>query len=117
MLEVKVYYKLNFDEHMKTLCRKANNKLRASARATPYMSAEKNKIMMKSFFKAQFNCCPLMWMLRSSRINNIIRNFNEQCRCLGLLYNNKNSSYEELPAKHDSVSIHHRNMQNLATEL
>ena len=117
MLEVKVYYKLNFDEHMKTLCRKANNKLRASARATPYMSVEKNEIMMNSFFKAQFNCCPLMWMLRSSRINNIIRNFNEQCRCLGLLYNNKNSSYEELPAKHDSVSIHHRNMQNLATEL
>ena len=117
MLEVKVYYKLNFDEHRKTLCRKANNKLRASARATPYISVEKNKIMMNSFFKAQFNCCPLMWMLRSSRINNMIRNFNERFRCLRLLYNNKNSSYEELPTKHDSVSIHHRDMQTLATEL
>ena len=51
MLGVKIDYKLNFDEHMKTLCSKANNKLRALARATPYMSVEKKKILMNSFFQ------------------------------------------------------------------
>ena len=40
MLGVKIDYKLNFDEHVKTLCNKVNNKLRALARATPYMSVE-----------------------------------------------------------------------------
>ena len=114
MLGVKIDYKLNFDEHVKTLCSKANNKLRALARATPYMSVEKKKILMNSFFNAQFNYCPLIWMLHSRRNNNIIRNLHE--RCLRLIYNDKNSSYEELLTKDGSVSIHHRNIQALAIE-
>ena len=114
MLGVKIDYKLNFDEHVKTLCSKANNKLRALARATPYMSVEKKKILMNSFFNAQFNYCPLIWMLHSRRNNNIIRNLHE--RCLRLIYNDKNSSYEELITKDGSVSIHHRNIQALVTE-
>ena len=114
MLGVKIDYKLDFGEHVKTLCSKANNKLRALARATPYMSVEKKKILMNSFFNAQFNYCPLVWMLHSRRNNSIIRNLHE--RCLRLIYNDKNSSYEELLTKDGSVSIHHRNIQALATE-
>lgn len=55
MLRFKIDYKLNFDKHVKTSCSKVNNKLRALARATPYMSAVKNKILMNSFFIAKFN--------------------------------------------------------------
>ena len=65
MLEVKIDYKLNFDEHVKTLCSKANNKLRSLARATPYMSVENKKILMNSFFNAQFNYCPLYGCYRT----------------------------------------------------
>ena len=101
MLEVKTDYKLNFDEHVKTICSKANNKLRASARATPYMSVEKKKILI---FNAQFNYCLLVWMLHLHEW------------CLGLIHNDKNSSYEGLLTKDGSVSIHHRNLQTLATE-
>ena len=54
-LGVKIDNKLNFDGHVKGLCKKANNKLRALARATPYMSLEKEKLLMTSFFNAQFN--------------------------------------------------------------
>ena len=96
------------------LSSKANNKLRALARATLYMSVEKKKILINSFFNAQFNYCPLVWMLHSRRNNNIIRNLHE--RCLRLVYNDKNSSYEELLTKDGSVSIHHGNIQALATE-
>ena len=60
ILWVKIDYKLNFDKHVKTLRNKANNKLRALARATPYMSVEKRKILMNSFFNAQLNYCPLI---------------------------------------------------------
>ena len=86
MLGVKIYCRLNVNEHVKTLCCKANNKLRALATATPYMSVEKKKILLNSFFNAQFNYCH----------NNIIRNLHE--RCLRLIYNDKNLSYEELPS-------------------
>ena len=114
MSGVKIDYKLNFDEHVKTLCSKANKKLRALARTTPYMSVEKKKILMNSFFNAQFNYFLLVRMLHSRRNNNIIRNLHE--RCLRLIYNNKNSSYEELLTKDGSVSIHHGNIHALATE-
>ena len=43
ILGVKIDCKLNFDEPVKTLCSKANNKLGALVRATPQMSAEKKK--------------------------------------------------------------------------
>ena len=55
LLGIKIDNKLNFDTHVKGLYTKANNKLRALARATPYMSFEKKKLRMKSFFNAQFN--------------------------------------------------------------
>ena len=99
---------------MKPLCNKANNKLGALARTTPYMNAEKKKILMNSFFNAQFNCCPLIWMLHSRRNNIIIRNLHE--RCFRLIYNDKNLSYEELLTKDGSVSMHHRNIQALVTK-
>ena len=71
---------------------------------------------MKSFFKTQFNYCSLIWMLHSRRNNNIIRNLKE--RCLRLIYKHKNSLKltEELLTKDGSVSIHHGNIQALATE-
>ena len=51
ILRVKIDYKLNFDEHVKTLCSKVNHKLRALARATPYMRVEKNKQTDENIFQ------------------------------------------------------------------
>ena len=76
---VKTDNKLNFDTHVKGLCKKANNKLRALARATPYMPFEKKKLLMNSFFNAQFNYCPLIWMLHSRSNNNKIKHLHERC--------------------------------------
>ena len=59
MLEVKIDCKLNFDEHVKTLCSKANNKLRVLVTANPHANVEKKKILMKSFFNTQYNYCSL----------------------------------------------------------
>ena len=43
-----------------------------------------------------------------------MRNLHE--RCLRLIYNDKDSSYEELRTKDGSVSTHHRNIQALVIE-
>ena len=115
LLGLKIDYKLSFDNHVNSLCKKANNKLRALARATPYMNTEKKKPLMNSFFNAQFNYCPLLWMLHSRCNNNKIKHLHE--RCLRLTYCDKTSSYEELLEKDGSVSIHHRNIQSLAIEM
>ena len=79
LLLVKIDYKLTFDNHVVNLCKKANNKLKALARATPYMTIEKRKLVMNSFFNAQLNYCPLVWMLHSRCNNNKIKHLHERC--------------------------------------
>ena len=55
LVVVNIDSKLNFDCHVNHLCNKANKKLSALDRVTSYMTLEKNKIVMNSFFNAQFN--------------------------------------------------------------
>ena len=45
LLGIKIDNKLNFDTHVKGLCKKANNKLRAPARATPYSLSKKRSFL------------------------------------------------------------------------
>ena len=76
---------------------------------------KKKKIVMNPFFNAQFNYCPFIWMLHGRKNNNKIKHLHE--RCLRLIYSDKKSSYENLLEKDNSVSIHHKNIQELAIEM
>ena len=49
LLGVNIDSKHNFDCHVNHLCNKANKKLRALARVTPYMTLEKKKIVVNYF--------------------------------------------------------------------
>ena len=115
MLGFKIDSKLIFDCHVNHLRNKANKKLRTFTIFTSHMSLEKKKIVMNSFFNAQFNYCLLIWMLHSRNNNNKIKHLHE--RCLRLIYSDKKSSYENLLEKDNSVSIHHKNIQALAIEM
>ena len=70
---------------------------------------------MKSFIISQFNYCPIIWMFHSRSLNNKINHIHE--RALRVVYNDYRSSFAELLTKDKSVSIHHRNIQQLATEI
>ena len=54
-------------------------------------------------------------MLHSQSDNNKVKVLHK--RCLQLIYNDKQSSYEELLINDSTVSIHYRNIQTLATEM
>ena len=60
LLGVKIDSKLSFDKHIKTICKKASNKLRVLTRVTPYMAIEKKKVLMIFFSDFQFNYYPLV---------------------------------------------------------
>ena len=79
------------------------------------MRIAKKRILMNAFFTSQFSYCPLVWMCHSRTNNNKINRLHE--RCLRLINNDKQSSFDELLQKDDSVSIHMRNIQILATEM
>ena len=59
LLEVTFDNKLKFEKHIITICQKANRKLNALARITPYMELTKWRILMNAFFDSQFSYCPL----------------------------------------------------------
>ena len=115
LLGVKIDNNLNFNEHVSKLCKKGNQKLHALARISKYLSKDKLKIIMKTFIYSQFNYCPLTWMFHSRTLNNKINKLHE--RALRLAYNNDSSSFQELLDLDNSMSIHHRNLQKLATEM
>ena len=104
-----------FDQHITDQCRTASRKIHALARVIPFTNVSKRRLLMNSFFKTQFNCCPLIWMCQSRENNRKINRLYE--RFLRIIYNDKQSSFNELLEKNSSVSIHERNLQVLATEM
>ena len=115
LLGVKLDNKLNFNEHVSSLCKNASKKLHALARVAHYMTIEKRRIIMKTFINSHFNYCPLVWMFHSRSLNNRINRIQE--RALRIVYNDNLSTFKELLCKDNSVTIHVRNIQMLAIEV
>lgn len=97
------------------MCKKASNKLHALSRVSPYMSLRKKKILMNAFFSSQFSYCPVIWMFHNKTLHSKINQLHE--RCLRIIYNDRISTFEDLLSKDNSVTIHQRNLQRLATEM
>ena len=79
------------------------------------MDLPKRKVLMKAFITSQFSYCPLIWMFHSRTLNNRINNIHE--RALRLIYKDSQSSFKELLEKDHSVTVHHKNLQALVTEI
>ena len=79
------------------------------------MGITKKGILMKAFFKSQFNYCPLVWMRCNRSLNTKINWVNE--RCLRIVYNNKKSKFNVLLVNDGPASIHYQNLQKLAVEM
>ena len=79
------------------------------------MNIHKQRTIMKSFLTSQFSYCPLIWMFHIRRLNNKINSKYE--RGLRITYQDNTSIFQELLNKDNSVSMHHRNLQGLATEM
>ena len=115
LLGITIDSNLTFENHINNTCKRASQKLNTLARVSPYMNMQKRRIIMKSFVTSQFGYCPLIWMFHSRRLNYKISYIHE--RALRITYQDRISTFQELSNKDNSVSIHHRNLQALATEM
>ena len=106
---------LSFDDHIENICKKVGANLNALTRVEPYINTEKKRLIMNASFSSQFIYCPLTWMFHNRSLNNKINILHE--RCLRVIYNDSHSSYDELLNLDNSMSMHHRNLQILATEM
>ena len=73
------------------------------------------KLLANSFVNTQFGYGPLIWMFASKnsmlKVNKIHR------RTLRVVYDDYNSTYEELLASHNDISIHQKHLKHLAIEV
>ena len=115
LLGITIDKELKFDKHINLVCSKANKKLNVLSRMRSFLSGEKRKIIFKSFIESQFKYCPLTWMFCSRKSNDKINRLHE--RSLRIVYNDFESSYEELLSKSNSYSIHDQNIHRLAIEI
>ena len=115
LLGVIIDNKLDYSEHVSNLCKRVSSKLHALARIYNYMSKDKLRILMKPFIESQFSYCPLIWMFHSRTLYNRINKLHE--RGLRLVYKDPQLTFVELIRKDKSVTIHHRNLRKLPTEM
>ena len=106
---------LGFDEYVLNQCKKAGRKLSALKRICKFMSLERRRTLMKSFTELQFGYCPLVWMFCGRKSNNRTNNLHQ--KALRVVYNDNQSSFENLLLKYRSASIHHRNIRSFAIEI
>ena len=95
-------HKLNFNAHIDEICKKAGQKMNVLFRVIPYMNITKRHSLLNIFFMSQFNYCPLTWMCHSRAKKKKKINGSHE-RCLRIVYEEKESTFEQLLKKDSSL--------------
>ncbi len=106
---------LYFINHITTLLRKAAGQLNYLLSKKKCLNTESKRVLIESFIMANFNYCPLVWMFCSAKLKQ--KQENIQKRALRFLYDDDESTYEELLHKAKKPTIEIRKLRTLATEI
>ena len=106
---------LSFDKHIKSLCRKAAQKLNALARISNELTHDQKRFLLNSIIKSQFSYCPLIWMFCSHSLNNLINRIHE--RALRLIHNDHVSTFYDILEITKERTIHQNNFECLTKEI
>ena len=115
LLGVIIDSKLRFNEHVKIICQKTNNKVKAFSRVVRYWEPQKAGLLYNSFILTNFNYCPLIWMFCGKTTNDKVNSVHEGVP--RVLLNDYTSSFEELLHRKEEVRIHDKNLQKLMLEV
>ena len=116
LLGIEVDNQLNFDNHVSTLCKKADSQLNATGRLRKYSGFPEKNNSMEAFVFSNLNYCPLVSNFTSIRsTNKIIESI--QKRALRLLCNDYTSTYDSLLAKANKPSMELKHYRTLAFEI
>ena len=115
LLGVTIDQKLNFDSHIKSMCKIASRNIGALRRIFYLIENDKRKLLFNTFFESTFGYCPLIWMFSNKGSNNELNKVHR--RGLKLLVDRNNRTYEELLDETGCIKIHTRNLQLLMIEI
>ena len=115
LLAASIDSELDSENHNSNICSKVSRNLSVLGSIAGYIILENRRMLFKAFTESQVNYCPLIWMLHSRTMNNKINRLHE--RSLRIVYSDQSSTFEELLERDKTFSIHHKNIQSLATEI
>ena len=115
LLGIQLDYKLNFEQYISELCRKAASQLNVLKRLKQFIGFNDRKILAQSFVYSNFNYCPLVWSFSSAKSLQKIEKIQE--RALRFLYTDHLSSYGELLEKSERCTIHVSRLRVLCIEI
>ena len=70
--------KLNFKMHIRNICKSTVNQLNVLVRLKKLLNFEEKKILINSYFIANFYYCPLVWILSNASSSLRNRKFTEK---------------------------------------
>ena len=114
LLGVNIDSKLCFLPHVKELCKKSNQKIKALRRIRQFISREKAELLVNAYILSSFNYCPLIWMFCGKQGNRLIAQTHH--RALRTMMNT-DKDYKEVLSDCKTVDIHTRNLRLLVTEV
>ena len=104
ILGKKIDRKLLFHQHIKSISKKADQKLKPHS-----LKIKKESYLIKS----QFNYCSLVWIFCSRKSNSLGNKVQETA--LRLTYKDNENNLQTLLNENNETSIHHRNLHFLMT--
>ena len=108
LLGMEIDDRLNFENHINNLVRKAAGQLNYLISKKHCLNQEAKQVLIQSFIMSNFNYCPLVWLFCSSKLKN-----KQECiqkRALRFLYNDYESDYEHLLSMSNKPSIEVRKL-------
>ena len=96
-----------FDSHVKSLCKRASQKLNSLSRVAYQLDFNRKKLLMNAFITSQLSYALVVWMFHSRKQNHHINRVHESA--LRVAYEDYNSSFDKLLEKDNSCKIHDRN--------
>ena len=108
VLGIQIDNNLKFENHIKSLCSKASQKLQALQRFSNLLDTQKKNLLFSSIIKSHFSYCQLVWMFCSRRSNYPVNNVHE--RAFRIVSDDHNSFYPELLMTKKEHTIHQQNI-------
>ena len=115
LLGITIDNKLNFEEHISGLCKKASMQLNVISRLQKFMGKEQKEALINSFIFSNFNYCALVWHFCLCKSSENIEK--KKLRCLRNIYNDYSSNYQTLLKLSQKPSMEVKRLRNFALEI
>ena len=69
LLGIDIDNKLTFEPHVRSLCKKASQKLNAFARIACSLKCDQRKLLLNAFITSQFSYALVVWMFHNRKLN------------------------------------------------